>query len=125
MGFRVWFTSGESWCPLIQYQVVLIINARRAVDGLINYETVKYFNNDDHEINRYRDTMEEWEEAAVKSQNTMSILNFGQAAIIAIGVTGIMILAAQGVVDQQLTLGDLVLINTMMLQLFLPLSFLG
>ncbi|MEM7563577.1 MAG: ABC transporter ATP-binding protein/permease, partial [Pseudomonadota bacterium] len=97
----------------------------RAMDSLMNYETVKYFNNDDHEINRYRDTMEAWEEAAVKSQNTMSMLNFGQAAIIALGVTGIMILAAQGVVEGSLTLGDLVLINTMMLQLFLPLSFLG
>ncbi len=97
----------------------------RAMDSLMNYETVKYFNNDRHEIERYRNTMGEWEEAAVKSQNTMSMLNFGQAAIIAIGVTGIMFLAAQGVVDQELTLGDLVLINTMMLQLFLPLNFLG
>jgi ABC-type transport system involved in Fe-S cluster assembly fused permease/ATPase subunit len=61
----------------------------------------------------------------VKSQSTMSMLNFGQAAIIAIGVTGIMLLAAQGVIDEELTLGDLVLINTMMLQLFLPLNFLG
>jgi ATP-binding cassette subfamily B protein len=97
----------------------------RAMDSLMNYETVKYFNNDSHEISRYRDTMGLWEEAAVKSQNTMSMLNFGQAAIIAIGVTGIMLLAAQGVVDGELTLGDLVLINTMMLQLFLPLNFLG
>ena len=97
----------------------------RAMDSLMNYETVKYFNNDDLEITRYRDTMGLWEEAAVKSQNTMSILNFGQAAIIALSVTGIMLLAAQGVVDNELTLGDLVLINTMMLQLFLPLNFLG
>ncbi len=97
----------------------------RAMDSLMNYETVKYFNNDRHEIERYRNTMGQWEEAAVKSQNTMSMLNFGQAAIIAIGVTGIMLLAAQGVVDGELTLGDLVLINTMMLQLFLPLNFLG
>ncbi|MDH3762241.1 MAG: ABC transporter ATP-binding protein/permease [Gammaproteobacteria bacterium] len=97
----------------------------RAMDSLMNYETVKYFSNDRHEISRYRNTMQEWEEAAVKSQNTMSMLNFGQAAIIAIGVTGIMLLAAQGVVSEELTLGDLVLINTMMLQLFLPLNFLG
>lgn len=97
----------------------------RAMDSLMNYETVKYFNNDDHEINRYRNTMGEWEEAAVKSQTTMSMLNFGQSAIIAIGVTGIMFLAARGVIEQELTLGDLVLINTMMLQLFLPLNFLG
>ncbi|MCP4767448.1 MAG: ABC transporter ATP-binding protein/permease [Gammaproteobacteria bacterium] len=97
----------------------------RAMDSLMNYETVKYFGNDSHEITRYRDTMGQWEEAAVKSQSTMSMLNFGQAAIIAIGVTGIMLLAAQGVVSEELTLGDLVLINTMMLQLFLPLNFLG
>jgi ATP-binding cassette subfamily B protein len=97
----------------------------RAMDSLMNYETVKYFNNDEHEITRYRDTMGMWEEAAVKSQSTMSMLNFGQALIIAIGVTGIMTMAAQGVVNQELSLGDLVLINTMMLQLFLPLGFLG
>jgi len=97
----------------------------RAMDSLMNYETVKYFNNDNLEITRYCDTMGLWEEAAVKSQNTMSILNFGQAAIIALSVTGIMLLAAQGVVNDELTLGDLVLINTMMLQLFLPLNFLG
>ncbi len=97
----------------------------RAMDSLMNYETVKYFNNDSHEINRYRQTMGEWEDAAVNSQNTMSMLNFGQAAIIAIGVTGIMFLAAQGVANNELTLGDLVLINAMMLQLFMPLSFLG
>jgi len=97
----------------------------RAMDSLMNYETVKYFNNDRLEIERYSATMSDWENAAVKSQSTMSMLNFGQAAIIAIGVTGIMFLAAQGVMDGELTLGDLVLINTMMLQLFLPLSFLG
>jgi len=97
----------------------------RAMDSLMNYETVKYFNNDDHEINRYRQTMGQWEEAAVNSQNTMSTLNFGQGGIIAIGVTGIMYLAAVGVSEGKLSLGDLVLINTMMLQLFLPLNFLG
>ncbi len=97
----------------------------RAMDSLLNYETVKYFNNDTLEIDRYRQTMEQWEDVAVKSQTTMSILNFGQGAIIAIGVTGIMFLAAEGVAQKTLSLGDLVLINTMMLQLFLPLGFLG
>lgn len=97
----------------------------RAMDSLMNYETVKYFNNEHHEISRYRNTMQQWEEAAVKSQNTMSLLNFGQGAIIAIGVTGIIFLAARGVLEETLSLGDLVLINTMMLQLFLPLNFLG
>ena len=96
-----------------------------AIDGLINYETVKYFTNEDFEINRYDNTLDRWESAAVKSQSTMSLLNFGQGVIISIGVTIIMVLAAKGVVDGQLTLGDLVLVNTMMLQLFLPLGFLG
>ena len=97
----------------------------KAMDSLMNYETVKYFNNEAHEIRRYKEDMSGWEEAAVKSQSTMSMLNFGQGAIIAIGVTIVMIYAANGVVDKQLSLGDLVLINTMMLQLFLPLNFLG
>lgn len=97
----------------------------KAMDSLINYETVKYFNNEEHEINRYKTTMHGWEDAAVKSQSTMSLLNFGQGAIIAVGVTLIMFYAVNGVIEQELSLGDLVLINTMMLQLFMPLNFLG
>ena len=97
----------------------------RAVDGLINYETVKYFNNEEYELTRYNDTFEKWEDAAVKSTSSMALLNFGQGAIIAIGVTIVMIFAAQGVVDGEMSLGDLVLVNAMMLQLFIPLGFLG
>lgn len=97
----------------------------QAIDGLLNYETVRYFTNERYELDRYDETLNQWEYAAVKSQSSMSLLNFGQGALIALGVTGIMIFAAQGVVDGELTLGDLVLINTMMLQLFLPLGFLG
>ena len=96
-----------------------------AVDGLINFETVKYFNNDDYEINRYDDTLDEWEDCAVKSQASMSLLNFGQGSIIAIGVTIMMFYATQGVVDGSMTIGDLVLVNALMLQLFIPLNFLG
>ncbi|MDH5712189.1 MAG: ABC transporter transmembrane domain-containing protein, partial [Gammaproteobacteria bacterium] len=96
-----------------------------AVDGMINYETVKYFTNEKYELQRYDDTLSEWEHAAIKSQNSMSALNFGQGAVIGIGVTIMMIFAAQGVVDGVMTLGDLVLVNAMMLQLFLPLNFLG
>jgi len=96
-----------------------------AVDGMLNYETVKYFNNEAYELKRFDDTLAEWEEAAIKSQGSMSALNFGQGAVIAIGVTFMMIFATQGVVDGVMTLGDLVLVNAMMLQLFLPLSFLG
>ena len=97
----------------------------KAIDGLINYETVKYFTNEEYELNRYQSTMTEWEDSAVKSQNSMNLLNFGQGAVISIGVTFIMIYAAQGVVDGTMTLGDLVLVNAMMLQLFMPLGFLG
>ncbi|MCU7940521.1 MAG: ABC transporter ATP-binding protein/permease [gamma proteobacterium symbiont of Bathyaustriella thionipta] len=96
-----------------------------AVDGLINFETVKYFNNDNYEINRYDNTLDEWEDAAVKSQASMSILNFSQGCIIAVGVTIMMFYAAQGVVDGSMSIGDLVLVNALMLQLFIPLNFLG
>jgi len=97
----------------------------QAVDSLLNYETVKYFNNERFELQRYDRTLGEWENAAVKSQTSMSLLNFGQGAIIAVGVTLIMIYAGQGVVKGTMTLGDLVLVNTLMLQLFIPLNFLG
>jgi ATP-binding cassette subfamily B protein len=97
----------------------------QAFDSLINYETVKYFNNEHHEARRYDETLDGWEDAAVKSQTSMSTLNFGQGAIIAVGVTGIMGLAAQGVVSGEMTLGDLVLVNSFLLQLFIPLNFLG
>ncbi|MDJ0805279.1 MAG: ABC transporter ATP-binding protein/permease [Gammaproteobacteria bacterium] len=96
-----------------------------AFDSLINYETVKYFGNEPLELRRYDETLQNWEENAVKSQTSMSLLNFGQGAIIAIGVTFIMIFAADGVVDGSMTIGDLVLVNAFMLQLFIPLGFLG
>ncbi len=97
----------------------------QAIDSLINYETVKYFGNEGHELGRYNHSLEEWEDAAVKSQTSLSALNVGQSAIIAAGVTLIMILAARGVVEGSLTIGDLVLVNAFLLQLFIPLNFLG
>lgn len=96
-----------------------------AFDSLINYETVKYFNNESLEQRRYDDILEEWEDVAVKSQSTMSMLNFGQGAIIAVGVTIIMFLAANGVVKGTMSIGDLVMVNAFMLQLFIPLNALG
>ncbi len=96
-----------------------------AVDSLINYETVKYFGNEDYEQQRYGETVSQWEDAAVKSQTTLSSLNVGQSIIIASAVTLIMILASQGVVDGNMTLGDLVLVNAFLIQLFIPLNFLG
>jgi len=97
----------------------------QAIDSLINYETVKYFTNEAHEVARYDRTLGEWEQSAVYSQTSMSTLNFGQGAIIAVGVTLIMFYAAQGVVAGTLTIGDLVLVNAFLLQLFIPLNFLG
>lgn len=97
----------------------------RAIDSLINYETVKYFNNEDYEARRYDEHMATWEQAALKNQGSLSVLNFGQGAIIAVGVTLLMILAGQGVVDGSMTMGDLVLVNAYLLQLFIPLNFLG
>jgi ATP-binding cassette subfamily B protein len=97
----------------------------QAIDSLLNYETVKYFGNEGYELRRYDDSLHHWESAAVNSQTSLSALNFGQAAIIATGVTLIMILAAEGVVAGTMTLGDLVLVNAFLLQLFIPLNFLG
>ncbi len=97
----------------------------QAFDSLINYETVKYFNNEKLEQKRYDGLLNQWEEVAVKSQTTMSLLNFGQGAIIAVGVTLIMFFAANGVVEGTMSIGDLVMVNAFMLQLFIPLSALG
>jgi ATP-binding cassette subfamily B protein len=97
----------------------------QAFDSLINYETVKYFGNEPLELRRFDETLMHWEENAVKSQTSMSLLNFGQGGIIAIGVTFIMIFAANGVVNGSMSIGDLVLVNAFLLQLFIPLNFLG
>ncbi len=97
----------------------------QAFDSLINYETVKYFGNEPLELRRYDDTLSRWEENAVKSQTSMSLLNFGQGGIIAVGVTFVMIFAANGVVQGSMSIGDLVLVNAFLLQLFIPLNFLG
>src|SRR5450755_740398 len=97
----------------------------RAVDSLLNYETVKYFNNEEFEAGRYDESLRRWETAAVRSQTSLSLLNIGQSAIIAIAVTLIMWRATLGVVRGTMTLGDLVLVNAFMIQLYVPLNFLG
>jgi ATP-binding cassette subfamily B protein len=97
----------------------------RAIDSLINYETVKYFGNEQYEVHRYDEQMQQWEISAVRSQTSMATLNSGQSIIIAIGVTLLMLLAADGVVKGTMTIGDLVLVNVFMLQLSMPLHFLG
>ena len=96
-----------------------------AIESLINYETVKYFGNEDWELRRCDATLAAWENSAVLSQTSMSVLNFGQSTIIAIGVTVMMVVAASQVAAGQMTLGDLVLVNALLLQLFIPLNFLG
>ena len=97
----------------------------RAVDSLLNYETVKYFNNEAWEARRYDEQMVKWEEAATRSQTTLAFLNLGQQAIIVLGVTAMMWRAASGVVDGSMTIGDLVLVNAFLIQLYVPLNFLG
>jgi ATP-binding cassette subfamily B protein len=97
----------------------------RAIDSLINYETVKYFGNEEWEARRYDESLQRWEAAAVKSQTSLSLLNVGQSAIIAIAVTLIMWRATAGVVAGTMTVGDLVLVNAFMIQLYIPLNFLG
>ena len=97
----------------------------RAVDSLLNYETVKYFNNEAYEAQRLKEDLHKAEEAAVRSEISLAWLNGGQSFIIALGVTAMMALAAQGVADKRMTIGDLVLVNAYLLQLFIPLNFLG
>ena len=97
----------------------------RAVDSLLNYETVKYFNNEKMESEFYNDKLDLWQSSGLKTQISLSALNFGQGAIVTVGVTVIMIFSAKEVAAGNITIGDLVLINTLMLQLFIPLSILG
>ena len=99
--------------------------SNQAIESLINYETVKYFNNEVHEVERYNQVLSAWEGVALRSENSLSVLNLGQGLLIALGVTLTMILAGQGVVEGRMSLGDLVAVNAFLLQLFLPLGFLG
>src|SRR3546814_3737908 len=96
----------------------------KAVDSLLNYETVKYVGNEEHEARRYDVALEGYEKAAVKSRTSLSALNVGQAGIIAAGVTLIMFMAARGVVAGRMTVGDFVLVNAYLIQLYMPLNFL-
>ncbi len=97
----------------------------RAIDSLLNYETVKYFNNEEFEAQRYDDNLVRYRQAAVKSQRSLSLLNTGQQFIIAIALVTMLWRATQGVVDGRMTLGDLVMVNAFMIQLYIPLNFLG
>ncbi len=97
----------------------------KAIDSLLNYETVKYFNNEEHEARRFDSALALYERAAVRSQTSLSALNIGQGAVIAVGLTAVMIMAGQGVAAGRMTVGDFVLVNSYLVQLYLPLNFLG
>ena len=97
----------------------------RAIDSLLNFETVKYFNNEEFEAQRYDENLERYRRASVKSQTTLSLLNTGQQLIIAAGLVAMLWRATQGVADGRMTLGDLVMVNAFMIQLYIPLNFLG
>ena len=97
----------------------------RAIDSLLNYETVKYFGNEEFEARRYDEQLHKYEDAATKNEASLGLLNIGQSLIIAIAVTALMVLSADGVASGRFTLGDLVLVNGLLLQLYIPLNFLG
>ena len=97
----------------------------RAIDSLLNYETVKYFGNEAYEAERFDDSLARYERAAVTSKSSLSLLNIGQALIVGVGLTAVMIMAASGVVAGRMTIGDFVLVNTYLIQLYMPLNFLG
>lgn len=97
----------------------------RAIDSLLNFETVKYFNNEKFEAQRYDESLRKWMNASLKSQSSLSMLNLGQSLIIAVAVTLMVWRATVGVVEGRMTLGDLVLVNAFMIQLYIPLNFLG
>ena len=97
----------------------------RAIDSLLNYETVKYFGNEDHEARRYDTAMRGYEKAAVKSQTSLALLNIGQALIISSGLTAVMLMTASGIISGALSLGTFVMANTYLMQLYQPLGFFG
>jgi ATP-binding cassette, subfamily B, heavy metal transporter len=124
IGFTVWITK---WRMDIRRQANELDSRAntRAVDSLLNYETVKYFNNEEYEAYRYDESLQKYETVAVKTEMSLGILNIGQKAIISVALTVLMVLTAQGVADKRLTVGDLVLVSGLLTQLYIPLNFLG
>jgi len=124
IGFTFLFTE---WRTRIQRQLNDLDSQAnsRSIDALLNYETVKYFTNERHEITQFEKLSRGYESWATKSKYSLAILNFGQSAVIAVGLTIIMLMAANDVVNHHLTVGDFVMVNTYLLQAFLPLGFIG
>lgn len=126
-GYVVWTLLITEWRTKFRRQMNENDSAAhtRAIDSLLNFETVKYFGNEAHEARRFDTSLQAYEAAAVKSKVTLSLLNIGQGVIIAIGLIVLMVMAASGVVAGTMTVGDFVLINSYLIQLFMPLNFLG
>nr|WP_158742759.1 ABC transporter ATP-binding protein/permease [Acidisphaera sp. L21] len=124
IGFTVVFTTWRVKYRRLMNEVDSEANTK-ALDSLLNYETVKYFGNEAHEAARYDNALARYETAAVRTQVTLNMLNIGQAFIIAAGLAIIMLMAARGVVDGSMTVGKFVLVNTYLMQLYQPLNFLG
>ena len=124
IGFTVWVTEWRT-----QYRVRMndldSKASQKAIDSLLNFETVKYFNNESFESQRYDSGLKQYRQAAIVSQNSLSMLNLGQQLIISVALIAILWYATKNVVAGRSTVGDLVLINTLMLQLYVPLNFLG
>ena len=124
IGFTIWVTEWRT-----QYRVRMndldSKASQKAVDSLLNFETVKYFNNEEYEAQRYDSGLKQYRQAAIVSQNSLSMLNLGQQLIISVALIAILWYATKNVVAGRATVGDLVLINTLMLQLYVPLNFLG
>jgi len=123
-GFTIWITEWRTQIRRRANELDSKANSR-AIDSLLNYETVKYFNNEEFEAHRYDDNLRNYEGAAVQTEASLGLLNIGQSLIIAGAVTILMLLAAQGVLSQNLTIGDLVLVNALLIQLYIPLNHLG
>jgi len=125
--YTTWTLTITEW--RIKYRRVMNVTDSeantRAIDSLLNFETVKYFSNEEHEAKRFDDALTRYETAAIKSGTSLALLNIGQSAIIAVGVTGAMLMAGFAVAGGSMTIGDFVLVNSYLIQLFLPLNFLG
>jgi ATP-binding cassette subfamily B protein len=124
IGFTVTVTEWRTQFRKIMNELDSVAQSR-AVDSLLNYETVKYFNNEDFEAGRYDASLDRYRKAAIKSQRTLSMLNIGQQMLIAVSLVLMLWRATAGVVEGRMTLGDLVMVNAFMIQLYIPLNFLG
>jgi ATP-binding cassette subfamily B (MDR/TAP) protein 7 len=128
MAGYTWFTiKTTAWRTKFRKEANQADNkaATISVDSLINYEAVKYFNNEKHQVQLYDQAMAKYEKASVKIATSLALLNSGQSIIFSSALTGMMFLAARGVLDGSMTVGDLVMVNQLVFQLSLPLNFLG